>query len=53
MSLIGKEINEFKAQVYHENEFKTVTKEEIINVSKKVHIDTIYLLEGVNEDGEN
>lgn len=32
---------------------KTVTKEEIINVSKKVHIDTIYLLEGVNEDGEN
>lgn len=32
---------------------QTVTKEEIINVSKKIHIDTIYLLEGVNEDGEN
>jgi len=32
---------------------KTITKEEIINVSKKIHIDTIYLLEGVNEDGEN
>ena len=30
MSLIGKEINEFKAQVYHENEFKTVTKEDLL-----------------------
>lgn len=30
-----------------------VTKEEIIKVSKKIHMDTIYLLEGVNENGEN
>ena len=30
MSLIGKEINEFKAQVYHENVFKTVTKEDLL-----------------------
>lgn len=31
----------------------SVTKEEIVKVSKKIHIDTIYLLEGVNEDEEN
>lgn len=30
MSLIGKEISDFTVQAYHENEFKTVTKEEII-----------------------
>ncbi|MGL6199759.1 MAG: alkyl hydroperoxide reductase subunit C [Lachnospiraceae bacterium] len=30
MSLIGKEISDFTVQAYHENEFKTVTKEETI-----------------------
>lgn len=28
----------------------TVTKEEIVNISKKINIDTVFLLEGVKED---
>lgn len=30
MSLINKEIAEFKAQAYHENQFKTVSKEDLL-----------------------
>ena len=31
----------------------TVTKMDIINYAKKIHIDTVYLLEGGNNDEEN
>ena len=34
-------------------EIKKVTKEDIINLSKKIHINTVYLLERTEEDGEN
>ena len=34
-------------------ELKKVTKEDIINISKKVHIHTVYLLERTDKDGEN
>lgn len=30
MSLIGKEITEFEAQAFHENEFKTIKKEDLL-----------------------
>ena len=30
MSLIGKEITDFEAQAFHENEFKTVKKEDLL-----------------------
>ena len=30
-----------------------VTKEEIVNVAKKVKMDTVFLLEGASEDEEN
>ena len=30
MSLIGKEITEFEAQAFHENEFKTIKKEDLM-----------------------
>ena len=30
MSMINKEINHFKAQAYHNNEFKTVTKDDVL-----------------------
>lgn len=34
-------------------EIMKVTKEEIMKVANKIHMDTIYLLEGVLENGEN
>ena len=34
-------------------EVMKVTKDEIVEVSKKVKIDTVYLLEGGLSDGEN
>ena len=30
MSMINKEISEFSAQAYHEKEFKTVSKEDVL-----------------------
>ena len=30
MSIINKEISEFKTYAYHENDFKTVSKEDIL-----------------------
>ena len=34
MSLIGKEIKEFKAQAYQNGEFKEVTKEDLLYVQQ-------------------
>lgn len=34
-------------------EIMKVTKEDIVNIAKKIKIDTIFLLEGVNESGDN
>ena len=46
MSLIGKEITEFEAQAFHENEFKTIKKEDIENIIiTESMIDSLSLLE--------
>ena len=34
MSLIGKEITEFEAQVFHKDEFKTIKKDDYIKYKK-------------------
>ena len=49
MSLIGKEITEFEAQAFHENEFKTIKKEDLI-VYPLCFTPLLFLLPFVDKD---
>lgn len=43
MSLIGKEITEFEAQAFHENEFKTIKKEDLLGKWNVLFLSLIHI----------